>query len=198
LPERKEPRKIRDGAATREKLIDAAATVFNEVGYHGTDSNRIARAAGYAPGTFYKHFADKREIFLATYERWVATEWESIRGELARPGRGTLTRITRLVLEHHRRWAGFRRSLRALVATDPVVAAFRIRQREAQMGMMRDLLSTPDGGRPNRAHCLAALLQFERVCDAIADGEAEALGVADTAMLRVLKDQLRSLQPALD
>jgi AcrR family transcriptional regulator len=172
--------------------------VFNESGYHGTDSNRIARAAGYAPGTFYKHFADKREIFLATYEQWVAAEWDSIRDVMSAPRRGALTRITRLVLEHHRRWAGFRRSLRALAATDPIVEAFRNRQRDAQMKIMRELLTAPDGRRPSTARCLVALLEFERICDALADGEARALGVAEEPMLRILKDQLRSLQPPID
>src|SRR5690606_17709581 len=44
---------------TRERLIAAAAEVINRDGYFGTDSNAIARAAGYSPATFYKHFEDK-------------------------------------------------------------------------------------------------------------------------------------------
>src|ERR1700752_2615921 len=64
---------------TRARLVTTAAAVFNRVGYHGTDSNRLARAAGYAPATFYKHFAHKRAIFLAAYEAWVTAEWEAIR-----------------------------------------------------------------------------------------------------------------------
>ena len=49
---------------TRSALLHAAEQIFREVGYYGTDSNRIARAAGYAPATFYKHFENKLEIFL--------------------------------------------------------------------------------------------------------------------------------------
>jgi AcrR family transcriptional regulator len=60
------------------RLVAAGANEFNRVGYGGTDSNRIARAAGYAPGTFYKHFADKRDVFLAAYEAWVTAEWNTI------------------------------------------------------------------------------------------------------------------------
>ena len=55
------------------------ARVFNRDGFHGTDSNRIARAAGYAPGSFYKHFADKRAIFLEAWEAWVTAEWAAVR-----------------------------------------------------------------------------------------------------------------------
>src|ERR1700733_4737197 len=55
---------------TRDRLVAAAAKLFNQTGYHGTDSNRIAKAAGYSAGVFYKHFNDKRAIFLAAYEGW--------------------------------------------------------------------------------------------------------------------------------
>src|SRR4051812_38261323 len=67
---------------TRARLVAAAAELFNRHGYHRTDSNRIAQAAGYAAGTFYKHFADKREIFLAAHEAWVTAEWRAIADEL--------------------------------------------------------------------------------------------------------------------
>src|SRR5260370_38576188 len=65
-------------AETRERLVAAAARLFNRAGYHGTDSNRIAKEAGYATGTFYKHFKNKREAFLAAYEVCVASEWKTV------------------------------------------------------------------------------------------------------------------------
>ncbi len=71
---------------TRRALIEAAARIFNSAGYHGTDSNRIAREAGYAPGTFYVHFADKLAIFLEVYESWVSAEWSSIEAILKSGG----------------------------------------------------------------------------------------------------------------
>ncbi|MGG6497807.1 UNVERIFIED_CONTAM: TetR/AcrR family transcriptional regulator, partial [Bacteroidetes bacterium 56_B9] len=56
-------RKARDPQESRRALVEAAAQIFNTVGYFGTDTNRIAKAAGYTPGTFYTHFPDKRAIF---------------------------------------------------------------------------------------------------------------------------------------
>jgi AcrR family transcriptional regulator len=50
---------------SRRKLLDAARTLFIELGYHDTRPQDIARAAGVGHGTFYLHFADKRECFLA-------------------------------------------------------------------------------------------------------------------------------------
>src|SRR5262245_15519203 len=111
---------------TRDRLVAAAAAELNRAGFHGTDTNRIARAAGYAPGTFYKHFTDKRAVLLAAYEAWVATEWRAIEALVAERSTAPdlARRIVEAVLEFHRRWRGMRASLRALVAVDPVARAF--------------------------------------------------------------------------
>src|SRR5262245_3685172 len=108
-------------AATRARLISAAAEVFNRVGYRGTASNRLARAAGYAPGTFYKHFPDKRSIFLAAYEAWVTAEWATVERVLAAPALRAerAAALVDAIIAMHRRWRGLRASLRALVAEDP-------------------------------------------------------------------------------
>jgi AcrR family transcriptional regulator len=71
--------KPRDPLATRRALIDAAAAIFRREGYFATDSNAIARAAGYAPGSFYNHFADKTAILLAVYDHYVELEWRGVR-----------------------------------------------------------------------------------------------------------------------
>jgi AcrR family transcriptional regulator len=51
--------------ASRRKLLNAARKLFAERGYHDTRPQDIAREAGVGHGTFYLHFADKRECFLA-------------------------------------------------------------------------------------------------------------------------------------
>ena len=120
-------------AETRDRLVRAAAEVYNRDGYDGTDSNRIAREAGYAPGTFYKHFTDKRQVFLAVYAEWVAREWREVSATIG--GEGTVREraetIVDVFLAHHRRWRRFRGSLRALVVTDPDVRDFYRAQRDA-------------------------------------------------------------------
>src|SRR5262249_6509297 len=123
---------------TRKRVVKAAAEGFNRDGYAGTDSNRIARAAGYSPGTCYKHFAGKREVFLAVYEDWVAREWRDVSDIIAAGGTPAdlAERIVRLFLEHHARWRGFRASLRALVAHDAVVRDFYRGQRRRQLELV--------------------------------------------------------------
>jgi len=51
------------GAATRQRLFDAAEEVFAELGYHEASIVKITEAAGVAQGTFYLYFAGKQEIF---------------------------------------------------------------------------------------------------------------------------------------
>lgn len=55
-------------AESRQKLLDAARRLFIEQGYHATRPQDIARAADVGYGTFYLHFADKRDCFLAFAE----------------------------------------------------------------------------------------------------------------------------------
>src|SRR5476651_1495739 len=78
--------RTRNPDESRRALVEAAATLFNSVGYNGTDSNRIARAAGYAPGTFYAHFPDKLAIFLAVYDGWVSAELSAMSQTLESEG----------------------------------------------------------------------------------------------------------------
>src|SRR5580700_11183701 len=108
----------RDPVATQAALLDAAEALFNAHGFEGTDTNRIARAAGFAPQTFYRHFEDKRAVFLAVYERW----WKGESAALTKSGGGeppSAEAAARIALAFHTKWRGFRRSLRHLAIVDP-------------------------------------------------------------------------------
>ena len=179
---------------TRGRLVAAAAKAFNRAGYHGTDSNRIARAAGYAPATFYKHFADKRAIFLAAYERWVASEWSAVEELVARGGsRAELAeRIVDLVLEHHRRGRGLRASLLVLVASDRAVRHFYRAQRRRQLRSLAELRARLGAKRRPVAEDAVLLFTLERTCDAIANGEPKDLGVAVGPVLDVVRARVRA------
>jgi AcrR family transcriptional regulator len=52
-------------SSTRERILDAAATVLVERGLVGATTRELARAAGCSEALLYKHFADKQELFLA-------------------------------------------------------------------------------------------------------------------------------------
>lgn len=193
-------RRTRSPVATRAALVDAAAGTFNDAGYHGTDTNRIARAAGFAPQTFYRHFRDKLDVFLAVYERWQAEERTAIATAVRRVADdeadaagarapATEDAIVRAVLEHHVRWRGFRRSLRFLAVEDAEARKARAFSRERQIA---DLARLPgNAGRP-RAELLAALLAVERLCDAAAEGELADSGLTEAEVLAVVRAAVRA------
>jgi AcrR family transcriptional regulator len=175
--------------ATRERLVAAAARVFNRAGYHGTDTNRLARAAGYAPATFYKHFPDKRAVFLAAYDAWVTSEWTQV-DRVVRDAKGDrAARIVALTLAHHRRWRGLRASLRALVATDADVRAAYRAQRRRQLALLAALRGPHAPLRRERDALL--LFTMERTCDAVAEGEVRELGLSVSQLVAALEDEVR-------
>jgi AcrR family transcriptional regulator len=57
--------RTRKGEETRRALLDAAARLFAEHGYHETSVPDIVRAAGVGHGTFYEYFSSRRAILLA-------------------------------------------------------------------------------------------------------------------------------------
>lgn len=63
---------VSDGgkAATRERILEAAAQVFADSGYHGASVDDIATASGGSKGGIYFHFPGKREIFFALVNRF--------------------------------------------------------------------------------------------------------------------------------
>src|SRR5215470_6145433 len=129
-------------AATRARLVEAAARLFNRDGFHGTDA--------------------------------------------------TAARIVALLLSFHRRWRGFRASLRVLVATDAAARRSHRRQRVRQLKLLREMRVRL--GSPPRSAEDDALLLFtlERVCDAAADGELRDLGLSTAAMVERLEGLVRA------
>jgi AcrR family transcriptional regulator len=55
-------------AATRQALLDAAATVFARRGLVGASVEEITEEAGFSRGAFYSNFASKEELFLTLIE----------------------------------------------------------------------------------------------------------------------------------
>ncbi|KAA9149639.1 TetR/AcrR family transcriptional regulator [Microbacterium lushaniae] len=77
--------------ATRQRLLDAAAEVFAEVGLDATSVESVCERAGFTRGAFYSNFASKEEMFLelaASVARSRVAEVEARVTELA--GEGTL------------------------------------------------------------------------------------------------------------
>jgi AcrR family transcriptional regulator len=51
------------GTRTRQRLLEAAESVFGELGYHDASVVKVTEAAGVGQGTFYLYFASKQDVF---------------------------------------------------------------------------------------------------------------------------------------
>lgn len=179
------PRQSRE--ATSERLLQAAVREFNEHGFGGTDTNRIARRAGFAPQTFYRWFQDKVEVFIKTYERWQSEELGALATLLAE--NASDVRLAQAVVAHHKAYLVFRRSLRQLSVENEVVRAARARSRLNQIAYVKNL--SPNVARDD-ASLAAILLQTERLADALAEGEFHDMGLnkkaGEEALARLIHD----------
>ena len=183
-----------DAASTRDVLIETALRVFNEVGYWGTDSNSLAREAGYSPGTFYRHFTDKRAIFHAAYEAWSERELELLGDRLTRArgeGRDTAGVFVDFLIAHHGRWRTFCASTRAVARGD-----VRLERaiREHRRGMLEQLMALL--GRRDLAGALVVLHAIDGVGAAIAVGEPKAMGVSAREMSERVREMIAGDRPA--
>jgi AcrR family transcriptional regulator len=180
MPSHRAKVQSRNPDQTRKRLIEAAQKEFNTKGFLGTDTNRIARRAGFAPQTFYRHFDDKIAIFIAVYDEW----WRAEAGALGdimsrRTGRLDARKVAEIAIEFHTRWKIFRRSLRHLAIEEPRVRAARTAARLAQIRRL-------EANAPRKRkleEMVMALLAAERLCDAFADGELADLGLSRGARL---------------
>jgi AcrR family transcriptional regulator len=174
--------------STQRRLIQAAAAEFGERGFDGTDSNKIARRAGFAPQTFYRWFKDKTAVFIAVYRDWEEEERRLV-GELARQGAGEAAVID-AAIQHHRDHRLFRRSLRSLSLQDPIV---RLARAESRLRQIERLARGSLSGMP-LDEIAVRLLELERLSDAVAEGELVDMGLDEAAARRRLVEILTELR----
>jgi AcrR family transcriptional regulator len=55
------------GARTREQVIERAAALFNQHGYHGASISDVMEATGLKKGGIYRHFSSKEELAMAAF-----------------------------------------------------------------------------------------------------------------------------------
>ena len=147
---------------------------FCEFGFEGTDSNKIARRAGFAPQTFYRWFKDKREIFLTLFRNWIDALYAY--NHAATPlSDGERIEIG---IEIHRRYFRFRESLRMLARDDDEIRHARTRSRQGQIAFVRSWLGPLD---IDDIDIFLFSIEHERLCEAIASGELADLGLSEDA-----------------
>ncbi|RDW15168.1 TetR/AcrR family transcriptional regulator [Oceanobacillus arenosus] len=63
---------------TRKMLLDSAAEIFAQLGFHGASVDKIAEFAGYSKGAVYANFNSKEELFLALLEQKMKRDLDTI------------------------------------------------------------------------------------------------------------------------
>ena len=70
------------GAATRQRIVELAAPVFNRQGYVGASMRDLIDATGLEKGGIYNHFGSKEQLALEAYDyamSIVTTRWPARR-----------------------------------------------------------------------------------------------------------------------
>ncbi len=126
----------RDGAATKERLLDAAELLFAERGFKGTSVRAVTRAAGVSVSAANYHFGSKEALLHATLSRVIepvnrarlgrldALEAQS--GDRAAPIEAILDAFLRPTIERRAQPGGparFRHITALLYADPPELAA---------------------------------------------------------------------------
>jgi AcrR family transcriptional regulator len=176
------------GQRTRQKLLQAAETVFGEKGYEHASIADITREGGVALGTFYVYFPDKQSIFVevvdglgARLRRLIAESVEGLEDRLE---------VEREGLRVFFQFASGHRSLYRIVRQAEFVdeACYRRYYDRFAEGYVEGLRRAMKAGqvRPldpeTVAYCLMGIGDFLGMRWVLWDGKAEQERVLDTAM----------------
>jgi AcrR family transcriptional regulator len=129
-------------ASQRTRLLEAVGRAVAEKGYPGATIDDIVRGAGVSKKTFYEHFRDKLDCFLAAYEA-ASDELLARLREAQSSGGGWLER-TRAGIGAYLRWLAAEPALARVflievAAAGPVAAERRERLRDRYAEVLREL-----------------------------------------------------------
>jgi AcrR family transcriptional regulator len=92
----------RNGDATRQRLIRAALDLFTTIGFTAATTPEIARRAGVAEGTIYRHFTGKTHLFNEVYrgtQRWALKIVRELESDRTARARERLMQVARQLIE---------------------------------------------------------------------------------------------------
>jgi AcrR family transcriptional regulator len=129
-------------ASQRARLLEALGRAAAVKGYAATTIDDIVRRAGVSKKTFYDHFQDKEECFLAAYEAASERLFEHVRE--ARSGPGDWLDRTRAGIAAYLRWLAAEPALARVflievAAAGPRAAECRERLRDRYAALIQEL-----------------------------------------------------------
>ena len=82
------------GGATRQRIVEQSAAVFNRHGYSGTSMSALMDATGLEKGGLYRHFESKQDLAAAAFEY----AWETVSEPRRRGLENCATSLEKLLL----------------------------------------------------------------------------------------------------
>jgi AcrR family transcriptional regulator len=158
--ERTEARRV----AVRERIVDAAHALIARGGYREASVAAVARRAGVATGSVYRHFGSKAELFAEVFRRASQREVDATRAAADTAGGSATQRLAAAIEAFARRALRGRRLAWALLAepVDPAVEAERLAFRRAYAAgfatLLADGIATGELPRQDVALSAAALV----------------------------------------
>jgi TetR/AcrR family transcriptional repressor of nem operon len=184
--------KLARSEATRRRLLIATAELVQELGFHDLKVADICKRAGFAHGTFYLYWKDRREAVEAVMTTFMQTI--RTRRPPARPGQSFYTRLVNghlYYIDVYRRNAGLMRCQGQLADQ---MSEFTTIGLEANQALARRVLrrvaeetgTEPEtAGTANLATALACIAMVDRMLYEIFVRKLN-LGMDDAALARMM------------
>jgi AcrR family transcriptional regulator len=177
------------GLRTRQKLLDAAETIFGGKGYESASIADITRLAEVGLGTFYLYFPDKRAIFAEL----VVSLSRQLRAALSNASEGVSNRLEmeRVGLQAFFAFVGKHRNLYRIIRQAEFVdeELYRTYYRELAVGYVKGLQRAAQAGEiravvhpETLAYCLMGIGDFLGMRWVLWEGKEPPPEVLDTAI----------------
>ena len=187
-------------ASQRERLLEAVGRAVAAKGYGDTTIDDIVRGAGVSKKTFYEHFSDKEDCFVAAYEAAAGQLFERVRdAQLGDPEDDWLER-TRAGIAAYLRWLAAEPALARVFlievgAAGPRAAESRERLRDRYAELIGRLQEEARADFPELPELPAQI--FHAVVAAVDDIVVREIREGGAEDLLRLEPVLRYLQVAL-
>ena len=186
------------GERTRERIVAAAAPLFNRRGYAASSMSELMAATGLEKGGIYRHFESKDELALAAFDHTLSLQSDRIR-RLVDAERGAINRLTALARGvagaiDRSAVAGGCPLLNTAIESDDGDAGVHVELRKRARAGIRRMIDYAQ-------RIIAAGIETGEISasvDARAEAESIVAGIEGALMLAKLFDEPRYVRQAVD
>lgn len=107
-----ELRKVYTTVDARDRIVEAALTVFARLGFDGATTREIAKEAGVSPGLIHHHFSDKETLWNLVGNRITEEFAETASASIDPALQGTPEGLRQMLATYMRYWREHPRALR--------------------------------------------------------------------------------------